>query len=415
MLQPLRCQYRVSVKIERHRETACCRLLQKIVGTDDTETYRLGRDACEVCCQSVLPTEERINQVIASFLLTITAGIIEHDGVPGCGIAKARDLQSWAENHLEVRPSSGPDTSFQDRAVHRCCYLGHPVGQRVEATPQGHVRVTAFRCLHHKHGETTEDECHSCRDWSRTPTEPSRLAKLLGEPDVNSHGSVKWAVGVTTAPRRQATLETCLDHLVRSGWEKVHLFVDGQIPALADRHRHLPVTLHQPSVGAWPNYYLALQELLCRYPNADALMIVQDDACFYDRECLRTYLDRMLWPTDPPGLLSLYCSSAYTNEHAGWYEITEEWVWGALAFVFPRERACQFVTDPGVIAHRWRTGGLRLIDEAIGKWALRENIPIHYPTPSLVQHLGVTSTLWPGGASAGFRRADWFAGNPERR
>ena len=140
-------------------------------------------------------------------------------------------------------------------------------------------------------------------------------------------------------------------------------------------------------------------------------MIVQDDACFYDRECLPSYLDGVLWPTDPPGLLSLYCSSAYTNEQAGWHEIDEEWVWGALAFVFPRERACQFVTDPGVVAHRWRSGGLRLIDEAIGKWALRENVPIHFPSPSLVQHLGVTSTLWPGGGSAGFRRSDWFMGD----
>jgi hypothetical protein len=219
---------------------------------------------------------------------------------------------------------------------------------------------------------------------------------------------------VTTAPRRQPTLETCLDYLVRSGWEDVRLFVDDRAPALPAHHGHLPVTLRQPAVGAWPNFYLALQELLCRHPDADALMIVQDDACFYDRENLREYLEQLLWPSDPPGLVSLYCSSAYTNEHRGWHAMSEEWVWGALAFVFPRERAMQFVTDPGVIGHRWKTGGLKLIDEVIGKWALREHVPIHFPTPSLVQHLGVTSTIWPGVASAGYRRADWFAGSGER-
>ena len=141
-------------------------------------------------------------------------------------------------------------------------------------------------------------------------------------------------------------------------------------------------------------------------------MIVQDDACFYDRENLREYLEQVFWPSKPPGIVSLYCSSAYTRAESGWHTMEEEWNWGALAFVFPRARAVQFVTDPEVIRHRWTTGGLKLVDEVVGKWALRAGLPIHYPTPSLVQHLGRTSTLWAGVGSAGFRRADTFAGNP---
>jgi hypothetical protein len=411
MQQPLRCRYRDSVRIDGDCETARCRLLQNIVGADESETFRLGRDACAVCCQSVLPSEERINQVVASFLHVITSKIIDRNGVPGCDVDKAEDLNRWAKNHLEVRPASDPDTSFRDRSTHPCCYLADCVGQRVVATWQGHTRIPTFRCLHDNHRETTEDECRLCRDWARLPSRSRPLSELLGEPGRNGHLTRKWAVGVTTAPRRQPTLETCLDYLVRAGWENIHLFVDHCAPTLSSRHRHLPVTLRQPSVGAWPNYYLALQELLLRHPDADVLMIVQDDACFYDQECLPEYLDRVLWPTDPPGIVSLYCSSAYTNDRSGWHAISEEWVWGALAFAFPRERACQLLTDPGVIAHRWKSGGLKLIDEVIGKWALRESVPIHFPTPSLVQHLGATSTIWPGVPSAGFRRADWFAGS----
>ncbi len=416
MRQPLRCQFRDSVQIDGHHETARCRVLQEIVGAEDPALFRVSRGACEVCCQSVLPSVERINQVVASFLHSITGVIIAQDGVSGCDVDKARDLHRRSEQHLEVCPTTQPDASFQDRFFHRCCYLGDRVGQRVKATWQGHMRVPAFLCLHGDHDETTEDGCHRCRDWARSPEQPRRLLELLGEPGGNGGNSIgKWAVGVTTAPRRQPTLETCLDSLIRSGWDNARLFVDDRAPTLASRHQHLPVTLHQPALGAWPNYYLALQELLCRHPDADALMIVQDDACFYDRECLREYLERVLWPGDPPGIVSLYCSSAYTNEHTGWHEIPEEWVWGALAFVFPKERARQFVTDPKVIAHRWKPGGLRLIDEVIGKWTLRENVPIHYPTPSLVQHMGDTSTIWPGVPSDGFRRADWFAGNVEPR
>lgn len=415
MQQPLRCRYRDFVQIDREQETARCRLLQDIVGADAPDMYRMGRDACEVCCQSVLPSEERLNQVIASFLHSITGAIIERDGVPGCDVAKARDLHRWSQRHLDVCPTSGPDLLFQDRCFHQCCHLGEPVGMRVAATWQGHMRVPAFRCLHSDHGETTEDECHSCRDWARSPIPRRRLANLLGGSGGSGIASKKWAVGMTTAPRRHPTLETSLDSLIRSGWENVQLFVDERVTTLGSRHRHLPVAFRQPSVGAWPNYYLALQELVCRHADADAYMIVQDDVRFYDQECLREYLDSVLWPTDPPGLLSLYCSSAYTNEYPGWHPISEEWVWGALAFVFPRERARQFLTDPGVIAHRWRRGGLKLIDEAIGKWAVRQNVPIHFPTPSLVQHMGVTSTIWPGGSSGGFRRADWFAGDEERQ
>ena len=310
-----------------------------------------------------------------------------------------------------MRPVSRPDTSFRDRFTHPCCYLGERLGQRVTATWQGHARIPTFRCLHDDHRETTEDECRVCRDWAKSLSRPRPLSELLGEPERNGRTTKVWAVGVTTAPRRQPTLETCLDYLVRAGWDSIHLFVDDRVPSLASRHRHLPVSLRQPAVGPWPNYYLALQELFLRYPDADVLMIVQDDACLYDQESLPEYLDRVLWPTDPPGLVSLYCSSAYTNDHAGWHEISEEWVWGALAFAFPRERASQFLTDPEVIAHRWKSNGLRLIDEVIGKWAVHQNVPIHFPTPSLVQHLGTTSTIWPGVPSAGFRRADWFAGS----
>jgi hypothetical protein len=133
-----------------------------------------------------------------------------------------------------------------------------------------------------------------------------------------------------------------------------------------------------PAIGAWPNFYLTLLELVLGKPKADAILIVQDDAQFYDRENLRDYLGSILWPRETPGIVSLYCSAAYTREAAGWAVCDTRWEWGALAFVFPLDRNA---------------------------------IPIWYPTPSLVQHIGETSTVWPGVPAAGFRRADFFAGD----
>jgi len=164
-------------------------------------------------------------------------------------------------------------------------------------------------------------------------------------------------------------------------------------------------------VGAWPNYYLALAELLMRQPHADAYLMAQDDAVFYGRQDVRAYLEQILWPGDRPGLVSLYCSSAYTQPAAGWHLHQGRWVWGAVAFIFPRELAKQFITDPTVFEHRWCDPklGLADIDAVIGRWAERLGISIHFSTPSLAQHVGDVSSLWHGERATGHRRADHFA------
>jgi hypothetical protein len=70
--------------------------------------------------------------------------------------------------------------------------------------------------------------------------------------------------------------------------------------------------------------------------------------------------------------------------------------------------------DRDVFVHRWNPDGTGLVctDDVIGLWAERSGIPIWYPTPSLVQHSGETSTLWSFDSRAtGVRKAAWFAGD----
>ena len=225
----------------------------------------------------------------------------------------------------------------------------------------------------------------------------------------------RWALGVTTAPRRQPTLAFCLDSLTRAGWDNpcsTHLFVDSAV-SIPERFSHLPLTFRDNKIGAWPNYYLALMEMLMHDPEADAFFLVQDDVIFYDRQNLRAHLEQVLWPADQLGLVSLYCSKAYTRRKSGWHKKKGRWVWGALAFIFPRELAKRFVCDPMVLDHRWRgpKTGLVVIDLVIGDWASRHRVPIYYPCPSLAQHIGDTSTIWPHERAAGIRRAARFAGD----
>jgi hypothetical protein len=149
-----------------------------------------------------------------------------------------------------------------------------------------------------------------------------------------------------------------------------------------------------------------------RNPEADAYLLVQDDSLFCEDGDLRGYLERVLWPGRRPGIASLFCSRAYTQPRAGWYEFDGPWLWGALAFVFSRQAAQQFLGNLEVVQHRWsrRRNPLADIDWRIGQWAWRSDVPVYYPTPSLVQHIGDVSSLWKGARRHGNRRASWFAG-----
>jgi hypothetical protein len=222
-------------------------------------------------------------------------------------------------------------------------------------------------------------------------------------------------VGVVSSPRLQPTLTATLDSLARAGWDAPHLFLDGTV-RVPERFAHLPGVLREPRVGCWPNYYLGLAELLMRHPDADAYLLAEDDALFYDGEVLREYMEQMLWPDRRSCLVSLYCPSLNSAPAFGWRPLRPKWAVGALAFVFPRPLAQDFLLDRAVCDHRWgrwreEDGGLANTDIVIGLWARRKRIRIWYPTPSLVQHIGVTSTLHLNLQATGERRADRWIGS----
>jgi hypothetical protein len=224
-----------------------------------------------------------------------------------------------------------------------------------------------------------------------------------------------WAVGMVTSPRRQPTLEIALDSLLRAGWDQPYLFLDGTV-RVPERFGRLPGVLREPRVGCWPSYYLALAELLMRHPEADAYLLAEDDALVYDREVLREYLEEMLWPERRSCLVSLYCPSLNTRDEPGWHSLQPGWAVGTLAFIFPRRLAQDFLLDPGVCAHRWDhwhqpDGGLAGTDMVIARWALRKRVRIWYPTPSLIQHIGATSTLDLDLQADGERRASCWIGS----
>jgi len=412
------CSFRRDVRREPGNERARCELVQQLSGVMDRRLCDVGRDVCQACCNSADPSLLTINSTIASLLFRLADRIVDQGGVAGCDAESAAHLRAFAEDYLELRFHGEGSAPKPRRTASPCLHLGEQVGSRVLLTASGFDRLSVYECNHADHFETSAPECRQCRDWTDKPlSESVPIDRLVPRPPQRFGSRVhSWAVGVTTAPRAKPTLDTCLDSLSRSGWEVPRLFVDSGV-TIADRFSDLPVTFHETKLGPWPNYYLALVELLMREPEADAFMLVQDDVVFDDRHDLRTYLEAILWPADPIAAVSLYCSKAYTRPVAGWHQVESRWIWGALAFVFPRESAKRFVTDPLVFDHRRNpTEGLVNIDILIGRWADEHQLPIYFPSPSLVQHIGNESSIWsdPNSRAIGDRRANRFAGDIEQ-
>jgi len=407
------CLFRMDVCNEGESQTARCDLLRQWLGSELASlSCNVRRDACEACSATWPPSQSELNPVLASLIVTVCDEVMAPEAAGGCASEQAAALRERAVESLDVAWDE-PAQPVPELRTGTCAYFGDAIGFRPAATPHGGDRMTVYQCHHPNHHETTPASCILCRDWSdRAGAESPRLREILPVPE-RRHGSqvCTWAVGVITAPRRMPTIDTCLDSLIRAGWERPRLFVD-TATTIATRHADLPLTLREPVIGAWPNYYLALAELLMRNPEADAYMLAEDDVIFSDREDLRAYLQDVLWPSDSIGAVSLYCSSQYTRPEPGWHRFDGRWVWGALAFIFSPESARRFLGDPLVLAHHsTENEGLKDTDALIGVWSLERNLPLYFPTPSLVQHIGETSTLWPLARAVGLRSADKYAGD----
>lgn len=343
-----------------------CGLIDQLLNGGAEIASEVSLDVCQACCRSFEPTVRDWNPVIASLvwsavdelLTTVDAG-------------RSDEIAHWQA--LLARAESSLPPVF-------------PEEDDLPAWPQ--------------------DESDFPR---RTVDEVARVLPL----PVERVGQVaRWAVGVTTAPRRAPTLHPCLRSVIAAGWPSPHLFMDGEVDVPAE-FSHLARTLRAPALGARQSYYLAIAELLERHPDAQALLIVQDDAYWPSHLPMREYLERCLWPGSEPGLVSAWCCTDDTAAESGWHLRDRPWRLGAVAFIYSREAAERFVGDPLIqqqcSCHPENPSGG--ISSLVGDWAARAGVPVYYPTPSLVQHLGEVSTIWENSRAVGVRRASRFIGD----
>jgi hypothetical protein len=362
-------QTRITVEMCPHRRvcthsnsttTATCDLISVLLEKRREDAAVVDRRVCEACCQSFPPTERNLNPVIAS--LVYTRATLLAEGLPaGPALERLRHVGAATHQALDV-------------------LYAEPV-ERLKA------------------GDSAQPQ----------------LSTLLPPPRLRTGPRVgTWAIGVTTSPRIHPTLDECLDSIIQAGWARPQLFIDGPV-RIADRHASLPTTYRTERVGAWPNYYLALAELMLRQPRADAFAVVQDDAVFYHHESLTRYLERVLWPSREPCLVSLYSCADDQARHNGWHPNHGLAVSGPVTLLFPAVIAKAFLTDFAVLERRWHPDEkvATTLGDLITTWANRQGIATWFPTPSLVRHIGDTSTLWPALRASGAQRAGRFADDPQ--
>jgi len=139
--------------------------------------------------------------------------------------------------------------------------------------------------------------------------------------------------------------------------------------------------------------------------------MVQDDVVFCRN--LRSYLERSLWPRETTAVASPYCSAAYARDGTLWQAVEAgAGLVGALTCIFPNVAARSLLSFARAVDFRRRgaNGGLKGIDTVVGLWAETVKLPVYVHTPSLAQHIGEVSVMWPRLGATHRRRADDFVG-----
>ncbi|MGE5155111.1 MAG: hypothetical protein ACM3ST_13985 [Bdellovibrio bacteriovorus] len=229
------------------------------------------------------------------------------------------------------------------------------------------------------------------------------------------------AIGMRCVGRSPPTVWRTIASLRRAGLlvgagTPLHFFVDGPFAELERLAGHGRLTWHGQPVGGWPNFLLAATELHLREPDAAHYLLVEDDVVFC--RDIGAYLDLQRSGLD---VASLYTSAqveqrirgrgaGFTRLNPGWHVSS-----GALALLFSNARLEQFLASDFVRGYRrrpptdldprhFRRDGLHHTDCVVGRFAAEAGCGIQYHWPSLAQHIGQASYMYPGFNGKGANR-----------
>lgn len=248
----------------------------------------------------------------------------------------------------------------------------------------------------------------------------------------NQEVKIKWAVAVTSAPRKDCTLLQCLEYLEDCGWDPIVFAEPGTTPTSC-------LTVHNPiRLGVWHNWLNSARWCLSN-TDAEAILTVQDDCSFHPDS--KEFVESLMWPPDC-GFISLYTPKHYTIKKDGTYRptgvnrVVTRSLWGACALVWPRavleqvvkhkQTTCWYGAGPKksrkenktrweIRRNAWYKNKkdnphtIANSDTAIGKIVNRLNKKMYFIDPSPVEHIALYSSINHGdnkGRRNAFRIAD---------
>lgn len=226
------------------------------------------------------------------------------------------------------------------------------------------------------------------------------------------------AIAVTTAPRRAPTLPRALSSLRQAGFdEPVHVCAEPGTWDHVPRPRDAQMILidHAVTLGCFDNWKFALTHLLTQDP-ASWLLIVQDDAIWAPGAAAVLRAETIARQALRTGFLSPYVTDSDVpsgSESArGWHACLSGWnLCGALALCLPRDAAGELLQHRRFDRHRRR----EQVDAVVAASMLDLGRPSYVHVPSLVDHVGETSTLGHDDVSPKLRGYHFRGGHDIRR
>ena len=235
-----------------------------------------------------------------------------------------------------------------------------------------------------------------------------------------AYDNANWAVGMTTAPRRESTIRRALAGLRINGWEPTIFAEPGSDLDGIDA----PIVNNPVRLGVWHNWVQQATSLIDWYPEATHILTMQDDCELVPGA--RALIDGFEWPEDA-AFVSLYLPLKETqvrvdrqrvNRTPGIQPIAQNRLHGSLALAFPRRVLEAILRHPEALSWsgRRRTSNmprhLQADDDiCIGRCVIDMGLRMYYAVPSCSQHVAEFSAREGGGNNAGVRHAAWVARN----
>lgn len=282
-------------------------------------------------------------------------------------------------------------TSFDEA---NCILLGDPVDACKNVFTLSEYLNTKHNC--HYYGECTiiprgHINCKLCQNRLRVNY------YFNNSPDYNIYGKMpkvgrieKWAVGVTTSPRKHPTIVKTIKAMEKAGWDNGTIFAEpGSYINCGENWDYV----HRcKKTGIFGNWMLGLYELFIRNIDADAFFIIQDDIIVAPGS--KSYLEEALWFTDQPHLVSLFGPNAIDKDESnGWRKIAK-YSGGPNSIIMSHETVQEILSSIIPLRYYGIQHQKKTSFDDLGIFALmsQNNWPVFYPKPSIGDHIGHQST-----------------------